>query len=92
MAGPADSYAASRRHYLAALAYEAGLRGLECRLLGPDEDILRIADRAAGRSTMVVAVPSSSFAWAYLWSGGGAADVTDPSHAADLIATALGHW
>jgi hypothetical protein len=90
MAGPADSYAVSRRHYLAALVYEAGLRGLECRLLGPDEDILRIADSPSGRSTMVVAVPSSPVAWTYLWSGGGAASVTDPSRAADLIAAALG--
>lgn len=90
MAGPADSYAGSRRHHLAALAYEAGLRGLECRLLGPDEAVLRIAEPSSGRATMVVAVPSSAVAWTYLWSGGGAASVTDPSHAADLIAVALG--
>ena len=44
MADGADPYAVSRRHHLAALSYEAGLRGLETRLIGPGGDILRIAD------------------------------------------------
>jgi hypothetical protein len=89
MADGADPHAASRKNYLAALAYEAGVRGLECRSVGPNEGILRVA-APSGRSTMVVAVPSSTVAWSYLWGGGGTASVDNPSRAADLIAASLG--
>jgi len=89
MADDADPYAASRRHHLAALSYEAGLRGLESRHVGPGGDILRIADPAAGRDTMVLVMPASDGGWSYLWGGGGAADTVDPSRAAGLIAAFL---
>jgi hypothetical protein len=89
MADGADPHAVSRKNYLAALAYEAEVRGLVCRLVGRDEGILRVAS-PSGRSTMVVAVPSSAVAWSYLWGGGGSASVDNPSHAADLIAASLG--
>jgi hypothetical protein len=90
MVDDADAYAASRRHHLAALSYEAGLRGLESRHIGPGGDILWIVDPAAGRDTMVLAVPSSGGDWSYLWGGGGTAATTDPSRAAELIAAFLG--
>jgi hypothetical protein len=90
MADDADSYAASRRHHLAALSYEASMRGLESRLIGPGEDILRIADPSGGRDTMVVAVPSSGEGWSYVWGGRGNAPAADPSGAADRIAAFLG--
>ena len=89
MADEADPHAASRKNYLAALAYEAQVRGLECRPVGKEGGVLRIA-APSGRSTMVVAVPSSPVAWSYLWGGGGVASVDNPSHAADLIAASLG--
>ena len=90
MADDADSYTVSRRHHLAALSYEADLRGLESRLIGPGGDILRIADPAAGRDTMVLAVLSSDGSWSYLWGGRGTASAADPSGAAGLIAAFLG--
>jgi hypothetical protein len=90
MVDDADTYAVSRRHHLAALSYEAGLRGLEGRLIGSAGDILRIVHPAAGRDTMVLAVPSAGGGWSYLWGGGGTADAADPSRAADLIAVFLG--
>jgi hypothetical protein len=90
MAGDADSYAVSRRHHLAALAYETGIRGLDSRLIGPGGGILRVADASTGQETMVVAVPSSPAGWIYLWGGGGSADTVDPSRAADLVAASLG--
>lgn len=88
MADGADPYTVSRRHHLAALSYEAGLRGLESRLIGPGGDILRIA--WGGRETMVVAVPSAGGGWSYLWGGRGTASTADPSGAAEQIATFLG--
>jgi hypothetical protein len=88
MADGADPYAVSRRHHLAALSYEAGLCGLESRLIGPGGDILRIA--SGGRDTMVVAVPSSGGGWSYLWGGRGTASTADPSDAAEQIAAFLG--
>ena len=90
MADGADPYAVSRRHHLATLSYEAGLRGLETRLIGPGGDILRIADPSGGRPTMVVAVPSSGGAWSYVWGGRGTASTADPSDAAEQIAAFLG--
>ena len=90
MADDADPYAVSRRHHLAALSYEAGLRGLESRLIGPGGDILRIADPSGGRDTMVVAVPSPEGDWSYLWGGRGVASTADPSAAAERIAAFLG--
>jgi hypothetical protein len=90
MVDDADAYAVSRRHHLAALSYEAGLRGLESRHVGPGGDILRIADPAAGRDTMVLAVPSSGGGWSYLWGGRGTASTADPSAAAEQIAAFLG--
>jgi hypothetical protein len=90
MAGAVDPIAESRRHYLAALSYEAEVRGLGCRLLGPREDVLRITDPSTGRTATVVAMPSSPVTWSYLWSGGGLASAADPSRAADLIAASLG--
>jgi hypothetical protein len=90
MPGDADSYAVSRRHHLAALAYETGMRGLRSRLVGRAEDILKVTDASTGRETMVVVVPSSGEGWVYLWGGGGSADAVDPSRAADLVALALG--
>jgi hypothetical protein len=90
MADDADPYAVSRRHHLAALSYEAGLRGLESRLIGPGGDILRIAHPSGGRDTMVVAVPSSGGGWSYLWGGRGSASTADPSEVADRIAAFLG--
>lgn len=88
MAGPADQIEGARRHFLAALAYEAGARGLACRLVGPGEGILRVVN-PCGRATMVVVIPSSQSAWSYLWSDGGVADTSDPSAAAELIAGSL---
>ncbi|MDN3357441.1 hypothetical protein [Actinomadura sp. DC4] len=81
----------SRRHHLATLSYEAGLRGLESRLVGPAGDILRVARPSGGRDTMVLAVPASDGGWSYLWGGGGSAATADPSRAAELIAAFLGH-
>jgi hypothetical protein len=89
MAGGEDSYAVSRRHHLAALAYETTMRGLESRLLGPGGDLLKVTDAKTRRETMVVAVPSSSAGWIYLWGRGGSADTVDPSRAADLVAASL---
>jgi hypothetical protein len=90
MADDADSYTVSRRHHLAALSYEADLRGLESRLIGPGEDILRIADPSSGRDTMVFVAPSSDGGWSYLWGGRGTASADDPSGAAERIAAFLG--
>jgi|1185.fasta_scaffold13328_3 hypothetical protein len=90
MADDADPYAVSRRHHLAALSYEAGLRGLHSRLIGPGGDILRIADPSGGRDTMVLAVESSDGSWSFLWGGRGTASAADPSAAADRIAAFLG--
>ncbi len=90
MAGDADRYAVSRRHHLAALAYETRVRGLDTRLVGPSSDVLHIAARASGRATMVVATTTSDGGWSYLWSGGGFAAADDPSRAAELIAAFLG--
>jgi hypothetical protein len=90
MAGAVDPTAEARRHFLAALAYEAEARGLVCRLTGPGETVLHVAHPATGRGTMVLVVPSSSLNWSYLWGGGGLAAAADPSRAADLIAGSLG--
>jgi hypothetical protein len=90
MGGTVDPTAESRRHHLAALAYEAEVRGLDCRLVGPAEDILRVAEPSTGQSVMVVAMPSSPVTWSYLWSGGGIVSAADPSRAAGLIAASLG--
>lgn len=38
---------------------------------------------------MVFAMPSSSDAWSYLWSGGGSASADNPAQAADLLAASL---
>jgi hypothetical protein len=88
MAGSSDPIDGARRHYLAALAYEVGARGLACRLVGPGEGVLRVVD-PHGRATMVVVIPSSPNVWSYLWGDGGIADTSDPSAAAELIATSL---
>ncbi len=89
MVGSSDSINGARRHYLAALAYEAGARGLACRLVGPGGSVLRIVEPRRGRATMVVVIPSSRNVWSYLWGDGGVADTSDPSGAADLIAASL---
>ena len=85
-----DRIAQARRHHLAALAYEAGARGLEWRLAGPGQAVLHVADRRTGRGVMVVAMPSSPFSWTFVWTGGGPADAADPVRAMDLIAHAIG--
>ena len=88
MAGYVDPIHGARRHHLAALAYEAGARGLACRLVGPGEEVLRVVDRY-GLATMVVAIPTSPNVWSYLWGDGGIADTSDPSLAAELIVRSL---
>jgi hypothetical protein len=89
MAGSSDPIGGARRHHLAALAYEAGARGLACRLVGPGEGVLSVVEPRRGRSTMVVVIPSSPNVWSYLWGDGGVADTSDPAAAADLIAAFL---
>lgn len=89
MSGTLDPTDESRRHCLAGLAYEAQIRGLQCRLTGPDDALLHVSSPSSGHSTMVFAMPSSPDAWTYLWSGGGSASATDPSQAADLLAASL---
>jgi hypothetical protein len=90
MSDAVDPAENSRRHCLARLADEARARGLHCRLTGPDGGLLHVSKPSSGQSTMVFAVPSSSDAWSYLWSGGGAASASDPAQAAELLAASLG--
>jgi hypothetical protein len=89
MSGTVDPAKESRRHCLARLASEAQIRGLQCGPAGPDGALLHVSSPSSGRSTMVFAMPSSPDTWIYLWSGGGSASATDPSHAADLLAASL---
>jgi hypothetical protein len=87
LTGPHDVREVRRRH-LAALAYELEARGLNWRLLGPDESVLRVTRSTTGRRLMVVAMPSGD-GWSFLWSKNGAADVADPALVADRIARLL---
>ena len=89
MSGVADSTENSRRNCLTRLADEAQTRGLRCALTGPDGALLHVSRPSSGHSTMVFAVPSSTDAWSYLWSGDGAASSDDPAQAADLLAASL---
>lgn len=89
MSGAVDSTENSRRNRLARLADEARTRGLRCALTGPDGGLLHVSRPSSGNSTLVFAVPSSTDAWSYLWSGGGAASANDPAQAADLLAASL---
>jgi hypothetical protein len=87
--GSQEELVEARKHHLAALAYELEARGLACRLLGPDESVLRVASPATGRKVMILATASAT-GWSYLWSGGGMADAAAPAIAADQIARLLG--
>lgn len=78
----------TRRQHLTALAGELKHRGLGCRLLGPDESVLRAISAATGRKVMILASPTAD-GWSFLWSGGGIADAADPADAADRIASTL---
>jgi hypothetical protein len=78
----------TRRQHLTALAGELRHRGLDCRLLGPDESVLRVINATTGRKVMILASPTAN-GWSFLWSGGGIADAADPADAADRIARAL---
>ena len=89
MSGAVDPTEESRRHCLAMLADEARTRGLRCTPTGPNGALLHVSRPSNGHSTMVFAVPSSSGAWSYLWSGGGSASADDPAHAAGLLAASL---
>jgi hypothetical protein len=89
MSGTVDPAEESRRQCLAGLASEAQMRGLQCRLAGPDGALLHVSSPSSGHSTMVFAMPPSPDTWIYLWSGGGSASATDPSRAADLLAASL---
>ncbi|MBW8484249.1 hypothetical protein [Actinomadura parmotrematis] len=81
--------AGTRRHHLAALAYEVEARGLRWRLAGPEGSVLAVVGPRTRRQLMVVATPTGG-GWSYLWSGGGMADAARAADAADLLARLLG--
>ncbi|MFA1547626.1 hypothetical protein [Actinomadura chokoriensis] len=77
-----------RRRHLAALAREVEARGLAWRFAGPEESLLAVYGPRTRRRLMVVATPAGD-GWSYLWPGGGMADVTDLTAAADQLARLL---
>jgi hypothetical protein len=87
--GSQEELVEARKHHLAALAYELGVRSLSCRMLGADESVLRVASPVTGHKVMILATASAG-GWSYLWSGGGMADAAVPAVAADQIARLLG--
>ncbi|MGI5269965.1 hypothetical protein ACQEUU_12505 [Nonomuraea sp. CA-218870] len=84
-----SAYTRERRSLLQDLAEALPRHGLESRMVGGDDPMLRVWHPDTDKQTLVFATPSRE-GWLFLWAPGGRGDANDLERTARGLKEALG--